>query len=91
MWKLEDFGLKIGTFPRLLVVTSYPCRIGTLSHLLWSTGSHVISEAYLNQFSFTTQKVNIGLVVNFKTMQQPASDLSSNQRYTHRAIGIELA
>ena len=32
----------------------------------------------------------MGLVVNFKKIQQPTSDLSSNQRYTHRTIGIEL-
>ena len=33
----------------------------------------------------------MGLVVNFKTMQQPTSDLSSSQRYTHRTIGIARA
>ena len=27
VWKLGTFGLKIGTFPRLLVVANYPCRI----------------------------------------------------------------
>ena len=50
------FGLKIGTFPRLLVVASCPCRIGTLSHLLWSSGWHVTPEEQLNQFSFTNSK-----------------------------------
>ena len=29
------------------------------------------------------------LVIKFRTMQQPSSDLSSNQRYIHRTIGIE--
>ena len=33
MWKLGAFDLKIDTFPRLHSVASYPCRIGTLSHL----------------------------------------------------------
>ena len=42
---LGAFGLKIGTSPRLLVVASYPCRIGTLSHLPWPSGWHVTSEA----------------------------------------------
>ena len=39
------FGLKSGTFPCLLVVASYPCRIGTLPHLLWPSGWHVTPEA----------------------------------------------
>ena len=46
VWKLGAFCLKIGTFPRLLVVASYPCRIGTLSHLLWSSGWHVTSHIW---------------------------------------------
>ena len=45
VWKLGAFGLKIGTFHRLLVVASYPCRIGTLSRSLSSSGWHVTSEA----------------------------------------------
>ena len=52
----ELFGLKIGTFPRLLVAASYPCRIGALPHLLWPSGWHLTSEAQLNQFSFTNSK-----------------------------------
>ena len=36
--KLGAFGLKIGTFLRLLVVASYPCRV-------WPSDWHVASEA----------------------------------------------
>ena len=33
----------------------------------------------------------MGLVANLKTMQQPTSDLSSNQIYAHRTIGIRAS
>ena len=45
LWKLGAFGLKTDTFARLLFVASYPCLLGTLSHLLWPSGWHVTSEA----------------------------------------------
>ena len=38
----KGFGLKTGTFPRLLVVA--------LSHLLWPSGWHVTFEAQINHF-----------------------------------------
>ena len=70
MWKLEAFGLKTGTFPSLLVLASYPfrilCRIyyGLLAGM-WHLNHSSISSA------LPTQKVNMNLVVNLKTMQQP--------------------
>ena len=77
------FGLNIGTFPRLLIVASYPCRICTLPHLLI-----VASMLHLKRSLISSV---LGLVVNFKTMQQPTSDFSSNQTYTHRAIARNRA
>ena len=41
----ESLGLLVQKLvPGLLVVASYPCRIGTLSHLLWYSGWHVTSH-----------------------------------------------
>ena len=64
MWKLGDLGLKIGTFPRLLNVASYPCCIYyDLVAGMWHLKRSSISSA------LPTQKVGMGLVVNLKTMQ----------------------
>ena len=74
---MKAFGLKVGTFPGLLVLASYPCRIDTLPHLLWPSGWHLTSD--------------IGLVVNFKSMQQPTILVTFfqireySQDYRHRA------
>ena len=86
MWKLRAFGLKIGTFPRLLVVVSYPCRIyhGLVAGM-WHLKRSSITSAW------PTQKVSMGLVVNFKIMQQPTNLVTffqireCSQDYKHRA------
>ena len=54
------FGLKISTFPRLLIG---PIRVA-LSHLLWP------SLLVAGMRHKRTQKVGIGLVVKLQTMQQ---------------------
>ena len=91
MWKLGAFALKIGTFPRLLVVASYLCRIDTfcvyygLVAGMWDLKRSSISSALPNQ------KVSIGLVVNFKTIQQATILVTFfqireyRQDYRHRA------
>ena len=70
VWSLGAFGLKIGTYPRLLVVASYPCRVPCRNYYglvagMWHLKSSPICSA------LPTQKVSMGLVVNLKTMQQP--------------------
>ena len=88
MWKLGAFGLKIGTFPRLLVVASYPRR--TRCHIYYGL---VAGMWHLKRSSTSsTQKVSMGLVVNLKTMQRPAMLVTFFQirEYSHRTIGIEL-
>ena len=92
MQKLGAFGLKIGIFLRLLVVASYPCRIGTVLHLYYGL---VAGMWHLKRSSFSsaspTQKVSMALVVNFKTMHQPTILVTFfqirgySQDYGHRA------
>ena len=91
MWKLGVFGLKIGTFPRLLVVARYLCSIlgriyyGQVADM-WHLKRSSISSA------LPTQKVIVGLVVNLKAMQLPTILVTFFQirEYIHTTIGIEL-
>ena len=70
MWKLGAFGLKIGTFPRLLNVASYPCQLLCRIYYDLVAGMWHLKRSSISS-ALPTQKVSMGLVVNFKTMQQP--------------------
>ena len=90
MWKLRAFGLNIGTFLRLLVVPSYTCRI-VPCHIyyglvagIWHLKRSSISSA------LPTQRVSMGLVVNFKTMEQPTFLVTFFQIREYSQVGIKL-
>ena len=70
MWKLGAFGLKIGTFPRLLVVASCPCCMPCRIYYNLVAGMWRLKRSSIS-LALPTQKVSMGLVVNLKTMKQP--------------------
>ena len=68
MWKLGASGLKIGTFPRLLNVASYPCQLLCRIYYDLVAGMWHLKRSSISS-ALPTQKVGMGLVVNLKTMQ----------------------
>ena len=68
MWKLGASGLKIGTFPRLLNVASYPCQLLCRIYYDLVAGMWHLKRISISS-ALPTQKVGMGLVVNLKTMQ----------------------
>ena len=72
MWKLGAFVLKVGTFPRLLVLAGYPCCIVPCRiYYGLVAGMRQLKRSSISSV-LPTQEVCLGLVVNFKAMQQPA-------------------
>ena len=73
--KARDFGLKIGTFPRLLVIAGYPCCVGTFWHLLWSSDWHVTSDIWSVAQSVQRYQVKRLAWVYWLTLKQCNSQL----------------
>ena len=67
VWKLGAFGLKIGTFRRLLVVASYPYRIPCRIYYDLVAGMWHLKRSSISS-ALPTQKVSMVLVVNLKTI-----------------------
>ena len=70
MWKLGAFGLKISTFPRLLVVPIHVTYLVAFTTSLVASMWNMSAAHSLALIRSPTQKFGMGLVVKLQTMHK---------------------